>query len=63
MDKKIEKKRGITRKHLIIATGILLFGVITVMALRNTGGRVYKTSSEKLTISQVSSGEFKDYIS
>jgi len=63
MDRKIEKKKGIKPKTLImIAAGIalaLLIGKLIFFSEPST----YRTEKYKLTVSAVEQGSFKDYIS
>ncbi len=63
MDRKIEKKKGIKPKTLImIAAGIalaLLIGKLIFFSEPST----YRTEKDKLTVSAVEQGSFKDYIS
>lgn len=63
MDKKIEKKKGIRPKHIIYFAGACLFGLLIWMVLKSSQTSTYRAEKEKLTISDVTRGEFKDFIS
>jgi HlyD family secretion protein len=63
MDRKIEQKKGLRPKTIIlIVTGVILVGLL-VMAILSAGTSTIRTQADKLTISEVESGSFKDYIS
>ncbi len=62
MDRKIEVKKGFKTKHIYILLGIIFLGFI-VWLLLSSSTSTYRTELEKLTISEVSQAEFKDYIS
>ena len=62
MDRKIEKKRGLQTKHVpYIAGGVLLVALIGWMIFGDHSTTV-RVESDGLTISEVSSAEFKDYV-
>jgi HlyD family secretion protein len=63
MDKTIEKKKGIRPKHLLYLTALAILTYLIVIAVRSSGTSVYRADKEKLTIGEVTSGEFIDYIS
>lgn len=63
MDRKIEKKKGIRPKHIVWAAGVLLIALIIFKIVQSTGTSVYRAEKEKLTISEVTKDNFKDYIS
>lgn len=63
MDRKIEKKKGIRPKHLIIGFGVLIFVSLIFVIIKSSGTSVYRADRDRLTISEVSNDEFKDYIS
>lgn len=63
MDRKIEKKKGIRPKHIIyflIAAGVV---TLLVLVIRSSGTSTFRAERDKLTLSAVESGSFKDYIS
>lgn len=62
MDTPIERKSGITRKHLYIIGGIAFaIAVILYFMLRDTASTM-TVEKERLTIATVERGEFNDYI-
>lgn len=62
MDTPIERKSGITRKHLYIIGGITFaIAVILYFMLRDTASTM-TVDKERLTIATVERGEFNDYI-
>ncbi len=62
MDIKIEKKKGLTKKHIgYIAAGIFALFVIWKLAFADTQ-TVFRTEKNKLTIATVTQGKFDDYI-
>ncbi|MWN77394.1 efflux RND transporter periplasmic adaptor subunit [Labilibaculum sp. A4] len=62
MDRKIEVKKGFKTKHIYILIGIIFLGFL-VWLLLSSSTSTYRTELDKLTISDVSQAEFKDYIS
>ena len=62
MDRKIEKKKGLQRKHIIWIAGGVLFLFLLFQIFRNAGTRSLKVDSDKITISEVTRGQFNDYI-
>ena len=62
MDRIIEQKRGLQRKHLpyIALTGIIL--VILGWILFGNHSSTMRVAADGLTISQVQQAEFKDYV-
>lgn len=62
MDRAIEKKKGIKKKHVYIALGtvLLLFLLYQIIWADHTS--VMRVEKEKLSISEVESGMFNDYI-
>lgn len=63
MDKQIEKKKGLQKKHIIYGVlGIILI-VLVIKIATSAGTSVYRADKDKVTISDVSKGDFKDYIS
>lgn len=63
MDRKIEKKKGIRPKHLIYILAGAIFVVVLVYLIKSAGTSTYRAERDKLTISTVEAGSFKDYIS
>lgn len=61
MDRKIERKKGLKPKHIIYIIAGLLFTLLLVKIINNSGTSVYKTEKEKLTIEEVVCGQFNDY--
>ncbi len=62
MDKIIEPKKGIQKKHLIWGAGIMLFGLLIFKAVFGDHSSVFRVEKDKLTISSVEDGMFNDYI-
>lgn len=62
MDIKIEKKKGIQRKHIVYALAGLALLFVGYKLLFTEGGSTYKTEADRISIAQVSQGEFDDYI-
>ena len=63
MDRVIEKKKGLKPKTIaIIVVGVVL-AVLLVKIIMAAGTSTYRTDKDKLTISSVEQGSFKDYIS
>jgi HlyD family secretion protein len=62
MDKVIEKKKGLKKKHIIWIVAGLAFAFLIYKVISSSGGSVYRADKDKLTISSVSDGEFNDYI-
>ncbi|SMO60894.1 HlyD family secretion protein [Saccharicrinis carchari] len=62
MDKPIEKKKGIQKKHILWAAGaFLLIGLVLKVSM-GTHQSVYRTERDKLTVSSVALAQFNDYI-
>lgn len=62
MDKQIEKKKGIQKKHILWAAGALLFIGLVLKVSLGSHQSVYRTERDKLTISAVTQAQFNDYI-
>jgi len=62
MDKIIEKKKGLKKKHVAWSLGALLFIALIVQISLSSHQSVYRTERDKLTISTISDGQFNDYI-
>ena len=63
MDRKIEKKKGIRPKHFIYVAIALTAIFLIYMMIKGAGTSIYRAEREKLTVSDVLSDNFKDYIS
>lgn len=62
MDKIIEKKRGIRKKHIpYILGGVFVFSIIIWFIFGNHASRM-RIDQQKLVISTVNRGEFNDYV-
>ena len=62
MDKVIEKKKGIQKKHLIWGLGIIVAGFLIVKVAFGDHSSVFRAEKDKLAISSVEDGMFNDYI-
>jgi len=62
MDKVIEKKKGLKKKHIIWIVAGLAFAFLIFKVISAGSGSVYRADKDKLTISSVANGEFNDYI-
>lgn len=62
MDRKIEKQKGITAKHVYIAIGVSVLGLLLFLMLSGSES-TYRAEKEKVSISKVEYAAFKDYIS
>lgn len=62
MDRKIEKKKGLKRKHIWWILGGLMFIFIVYKAFFSSHMSTLKVERDKITISTVTSGQFNDYI-
>jgi len=62
MDRPIEKKKGIRKKHLYIAAGIILFLLVVYKAFFTENLSTYRVEKDKLTIATVTRGTFYNYI-
>ena len=62
MDKVIEKKRGIQKKHIFWALGILLVGFLIFKLAFGDHSSVFRAEKDKLSVSKVEDGMFNDYI-
>jgi HlyD family secretion protein len=63
MDRKIEKKKGLKLKHYGMIAGGLIVGFLLFKLISTSGTSVYRAERDKVSISTVSEGNFKDYIS
>ena len=62
MDKVIEKKKGIQKKHIFWAMGILLVGFLIAKLAFGDHSSVFRAEKDKLSVSNVEDGIFNDYI-
>jgi len=62
MDKAIEPKKGIQKKHVFWGMGLLLFAFLIMNAVFGDHSSVFRAEKDKLTISSVEDGMFNDYI-
>jgi len=62
MDIKIEKKKGLQKKHIVWIAGGLLFIFLLVKIIAGAGTKTLKVDRDKITISNVTRGQFNDYI-
>ncbi len=62
MDVKIEKKKGLKKKHIIIALAGALFLTLIYFAFFATNLSTYRADKDKLSIAKVEEGIFHDYI-
>lgn len=62
MDKVIEKKKGLKKKHFYIAGGLLLLVFLIYQIGFGDHQSVFRAEKDKLTVSTVEDGQFNDYI-
>ncbi len=62
MDRIKEKKKGIKRKHLIWAVGVIAFGLLIYQAFFTSHIKTYAVDLDRLRIDSVKEGIFYDYI-
>ena len=62
MDIQIEKKKGIKKKHIYIAVGIILFLLLIYQAFFVGNVSTYRVDVNKLSVETVKEGIFHDYI-
>lgn len=62
MDRKIEKKKGLKKKHIYWIVGGLAFVFLLYKAIFSSYTSTLKVEGDKITISTVVSGQFNDYI-
>lgn len=63
MDRAIEKKKGLQKKHIIWIAGGALLLFLAGMLIFGDHSSAFRVERDKLTISDVESGIFNDYIS
>ncbi len=62
MDRPIEKKKGLKKKHLFVGGGLLLFLLIIYKAFLGSNVSTYRVDADKITVETVQQGTFHDYI-
>lgn len=62
MDRVIEKKRGIQKKHIFWGAGILLFAALIFKVVFGDHTSVFRAEKDQLVISNVEDGVFNDFI-
>jgi len=62
MDRIIEKKKGIQKKHIFWGAGILLFAMLVLKLVFGDHTSVFRAEKDQLVISNVEDGVFNDYI-
>jgi len=62
MDRKIEKKKGIRPKHIIYAVVGIAFILLLIKIVKDSNITSLRVDRDKLTIEEVKSGDFDDYI-
>ncbi len=62
MDRVIEKKKGIQKKHILWGAGILLIGFLIFKLVFGDHTSVFRAEKDQLTIGNVEDGIFNDYI-
>lgn len=63
MDRKIEKKKGIRPKHVLYTVAGIAVIALLFYLIKTAGTSTFRADKEKITISTVEAGSFKDYIS
>jgi len=63
MDKAIEKKRGLQKKHIFWGIGIVFILLLIAKIFFGSKGSVFRTEEDQVTVSVVEEGMFNDYIS
>ncbi|MDE6646880.1 MAG: HlyD family efflux transporter periplasmic adaptor subunit [Prevotella sp.] len=62
MDREIKQKNPRLRKYAKIGVPVILLVGLLIWAFAGTGDKVYRTDANSLTISDVTNGNFNDYI-
>ena len=62
MDRPLEKKKGIQKKHILYAAAGLAFIILIYMAFFTSRTSTYKVEKDKLIIETVTEDQFNDYI-
>ena len=62
MDRPIEKKKGLKKKHIFIGMGVIVVALLIFQAFFTQNVSTLKVDADKLSIETVSEGIFHDYI-
>ncbi|MGQ7869074.1 efflux RND transporter periplasmic adaptor subunit [Sunxiuqinia sp. sy24] len=62
MDRVIEKKKGLKKKHFYMAGGVIVFLFMLYQLAFTEHKSVFRAEQDKLTVSTVEDGQFNDYI-
>ena len=62
MDRAIEKKKGLKKKHIYMVIGAFLFLLLLYKAFFASNVSTYRVNAEKITIANIVEGTFHDYI-
>ena len=62
MDRKIEKKKGIRPKHVIYGVAAIVLAFLLFTIIKNSGVSSLRVDRDKLSIEEVSYGDFDDFI-
>lgn len=62
MDRAIEPKKGIKRKHIYWGVGVLIFIVFLAKLIFGDNTSSFRTEADRLTVGTVTEGFFNDYI-
>ena len=62
MDRVIEKKKGIQKKHIFWGAGVLLIAFLIFKLVFGDHTSVFRAEKDQLTIGNVEDGIFNDYI-
>lgn len=62
MDIQKEKKKGLKRKHILMAIGFVIISLLSYQAFFTTNVSTLNVDIEKLNVAEVSEGIFHDYI-
>ncbi len=62
MDKIIEQKKGIKRKHIYLGIGVVVMGFLVYNMLFASNMSVYRVEKDKVTITDVEYNQFNDFI-
>ncbi len=63
MDRKIEKKKGLKKKHIFWISGGAILVFLIIKIILSDGSSAYRTSLDELTVETVKYDLFNDYIS
>lgn len=62
MDRKIEKKKGLQKKHILWIVAGVAFAFLAYKIIAEAGTKSLKIDRDKVTIGTVTQGQFNDYI-